>query len=68
MIAAFKGDIQLQKFNANDLEFEDDLAIVVNSIANSSDLEVEDVEEENFEQLKMLYLKSHPCKERALED
>ena len=31
MIAAFKGDIQLQKVNANDLEFEDDLAILVNS-------------------------------------
>ena len=66
MIAAFKGDIHLQ--NVNDQEFEDDIAIEVNS--NSSDSEVEDVEEDNFEEEAAVEdtTPEEPCVERALED
>lgn len=59
MIAAFKEDIHSQ--NVNDQEFEDDLAIEVNS--KSSDSEDEDIEEYNFEKIL-----EEPCIERALED
>ena len=64
MIAAFKGDIHLQN---DDQEFENDLAIEVNS--NSSDSENEDVEDEDEEEVAVEdALPEEPCVERALED
>ena len=62
MIAAFKGDIHLQ--NVDDQEFEDGLAIEVNS--NSSDSEDENVEEE--EEAVEDAIPEEPCIGRALED
>ena len=62
MIAAFKGDIHLQ--NVNDQEFEDDLAIEVNS--NSSDSE-DEVEEDYFSTVEDA-IPEEPCTERTLED